>query len=103
VQFVDATHGIRAIAVVLGNYYSEGYQTVQDIITRWSSTDQAAYVANVSAALGVNAGDTLDLTNPDDGNSQLAALIGAIITQENGLNPYSDSTIQAGIAAAANS
>lgn len=100
VQFTTPEFGIRAIAVLLTNYFAEGYQSVQDIISRYSSTDQASYIANVSNALGVNPTDVLDLSNPSDGNSQLPDLISAIITQENGINPYSDATIANGISAA---
>jgi hypothetical protein len=94
VQFVNAESGIRAIARILTNYYSEGYQTVQDMISRWSATDQSAYVANVANALNVDPAAVLDL------GQSLPGMIAAIIQQENGINPYSDATIQTAIAMA---
>jgi hypothetical protein len=94
VQFVNAESGIRAIARILNNYYAEGYQTVQDMISRWSATDQQAYIANVAGSLNVDPMAVLDMTQ------SLPALIAAIIQQENGINPYSDATIQAAIAMA---
>jgi hypothetical protein len=94
VQFVNAESGIRAIARILNNYYSEGYQTVQDMISRWSATDQQAYIANVASSLNVDPMAVLDMTQ------SLPALIAAIIQQENGINPYSDATIQTAIALA---
>lgn len=97
VQFTDATYGIRALGKVLNNYYAAGYQTVQDIINRWApptENDTGSYVADVAAKLGVNAGDVLDFS------TQLQPLVAAIISHENGLNPYSDATIAAGLALA---
>jgi hypothetical protein len=98
--FTSPTYGIRAMAITLDNYStSYGLNTVTDIITRWappSENDTASYIAAVSGAMGVNPTAPLDLTDP----GTMAALIAAIITQENGLNPYSDATIQQGIALA---
>jgi len=95
-RFTDPVYGIRAAAHILSNYVAvDGVPpTVQSLITRWSKTDQAAYVANVAAALGVDPTDTIDLS------SALPVMIPAMIVQENGLNPYSASTIAQGLSLA---
>ncbi len=77
--FDTEANGVRAIAVILKNYsHHYGLNTVDGLIRRWSATDQAAYVANVSAALGVGPYDSVDVTDP----TTLTALVDAIITQE---------------------
>lgn len=93
-QFTDATYGIRAMADILLNYVNrDGIPSnVQSIISRWSATDQSAYIQNVSDALGVNPSDPIDLP------SVLPQMIAAMIQQENGVQPYSMDTIQNGIA-----
>lgn len=96
--FSSPVYGIRAMTITLNNYVNnDGVpSTVQGLISRYSATDQPAYIANVSAALGVSPTDTIDLSNPQT----MQTLLGAMITQENGVNPYSDATIQQGIALA---
>lgn len=91
-QFTTPSYGIRAIHKNLLSYYlNDGCTTVQSIITRWSKTDQAAYVSNVAAALGVSPAATIDVTDINTAT----ALVGAIITQENGRDIYSSTGILA--------
>lgn len=79
--FDSMQDGIRAIAVIIKNYSAlYGLNTVRAIITRWSATDQAAYVANVAAALGVDPDDSIDVSDP----TTLSGIVNAIIVQENG-------------------
>ena len=54
--FSSPVYGIRAMAKALLNYVNKDgvAPTVDSIIRRWSKTDQDVYVANVSAALGVD-------------------------------------------------
>jgi hypothetical protein len=77
--FSDMGWGCRALAQSLVNMIAKGFNTVDLLIRQWSATDQDAYVANVSAAAGLdpNAQIPLDTTT-------LAAIMRAIITQENG-------------------
>ena len=93
--FVSPEYGIRAMAKVLVNYQNlYDLNTVQKLINRWappSENDTASYIASIADALGVSP------TTPIDVRSALPVLIPAIIRHENGLNPYSSSTIQAGI------
>ena len=95
--FTDPTYGIRAMDHILTNYgINYGLSTVDQIITRWappSANDTASYISAVASSMAVDPDATLDLTDP----STMASLIGAIITQENGLNPYDAGTIQTGI------
>lgn len=99
-QFDTMANGVRAIAVTLKNYQRiYGLDTVRGLITRWSATDQDAYVANVSSALGVDPDDIISPADPDT----LTALISAIITQENGVVGallVSNTDIDAGVALA---
>lgn len=79
--FSSMQYGIRAIAVILKVYSSKyGLNTVDGIIRRWSATDQDAYVTNVSALLGVDPHDFIDVTDPNT----LQGLVTGIIRQENG-------------------
>jgi hypothetical protein len=91
VQFDTMLDGVRALILTLSNYINvDGVAPdVSDIITRWSETDQAAYIADVSAALGVQATDTLTMDS-----ATYIALAQAITTQENGANPIDISVYQ---------
>jgi len=100
-RFVDAAHGIRAMAVTLNTYYTKyGLDTVSDIISKWApptENDTASYIAAVASAMGVNATDPLNMSDA----GTVEALLAAIITHENGINPYSAATISQGLALAA--
>lgn len=87
VQFDTPANGVRAIGHILTSYANQGKTSVQDIITTYSATDQSAYVANVSASLGVQPTDSIDVYD------SLPTLAAAIIQQENGEQPYSASDI----------
>ena len=99
VTFDSPTSGIRALAKRLRNYAAQGYNTVRKIIGRYapsSENNTAAYIAAVSADLGVSPDAVLDLSM----NSTLQALVSAIIKHENGRIAYSADTIAAGVALA---
>lgn len=97
-QFDTAIHGIRAGAIIVGNYYKlHGLSTVTDIISRWAPGNEnntAAYIADVCRLMAVGPDDNLDVLNPE----VLVKLITAIIYHENGLQPYSDADINQGVA-----
>jgi hypothetical protein len=86
-QFVSATYGIRAIMRILATYYrTHGIDTVRGLISRWSATDQAAYISLVSRAID---------RGPDESIDVLALRIPiakAIVKMENGIDPYSAGT-----------
>jgi hypothetical protein len=98
-RFMKPEYGIRALARVLTNYVGrDGVPpTVEAIITRFApptENNTAAYIAKVSSDLSVDSASTLDLP------SVLPALVASIVSQENGLNPYSTDLIAAGVALA---
>lgn len=89
--FDTAQNGIAAMGRNLAAYQdAHGLRTVQGIISRWSATDQAVYITNVSNALHVRPADVIDIHNPNT----LVALVKAIIQQENAAQPYSDVLIR---------
>lgn len=98
--FATPAEGIRALAKLLKNYQRVyGLNTVREIITRYapaSENNTAAYIRAVAARIGVGPDDRIDTTNPD----QLAALVAAIVTHENGRNIYSAADIYEGVHAA---
>lgn len=71
-------------------------QSVNDIIHAWAPTsenDTAGYIARVSKTLGVSPTAKLNLQDP----KVKTAFMKAIVTHENGGNPYSDAVYAAGI------
>ena len=89
VQFDTPANGVRALGRILQNYQRQGLTTVAQIIGRYSATDQAAYIQNVSDALGISPNDPVDVL------SSLPALAVAIIQQECGQQPYNESDVAA--------
>ena len=100
VTFDSPASGFRALAKLLRNYQSlYGLRTVRGIIARYappSENNTAAYVAAVSAALGVSPDQQIDLNN----DATLAALVRAITTHEQGGFRFADADLAAGIALA---
>lgn len=96
-QFKDEKYGIRAIAVILRNYHQlHGLQTLRDYIGRWapsSENNTDAYLSTISDMLRYNADQPYDVTN----SGMLAALVAAIISQENGEQPYQQDTLNEGV------
>lgn len=93
IQFISPEYGIRAMARILKNYIAGGYNTIQEIINRWAppiENDTGAYVRAVSSSLGVAPNTPID-------DSNLPALIAAIIQHENGQQPYSGDVIARGV------
>ena len=106
VQFVTPEYGIRAMARILHNYKREGLNTIQAAINRWAPStenDTQAYITAVCRGCNIEpytmVGDKLVETVVDF-DSIMPTLIKAIIFHENGIQPYSDSTINKGIALA---
>ena len=95
-SFDTPESGIRAIGRNLLSYKSKGLTTVSEIIGRWAppgENDTAAYIARVCKVLGVGPHDKIDVSDP----KVMKALTSAIITHENGKNPYSDKQITSGV------
>lgn len=95
--FESPLWGIRAMAKILRNYQRRyGLKTISQIIGRWAPEDEndtAAYAASVAKAMGVGVGQDLDLSVP----VTLRDLIAAIISHENGIQPYGLDTIESAI------
>lgn len=92
VTFSDPVYGIRAIAKILSTYAGRGLNTVSKIISTWAPTSEnntSAYISNVSGALGVSPDTVLNMSD----SATIAALVNAIITQENGENIYASSGV----------
>lgn len=96
--FSDSKYGIRAAAKLLNKYYQGyGLTTINGIINRWAPTienNTQSYINAVANRLNVSENEPL--LWPTYAN----ALIKAMIHHENGIQPYTDSQINEGIALA---
>jgi len=96
--FVDAEHGIRAMAKNLMAYRDRlGCKSVRDYINRWAPPNENntdAYINNVARSLGVGPDDPVDL------GKAMHGLIDAIIRVECAGMPYDGDEIERGIAMA---
>lgn len=97
--FVDAKYGIRAGAKLLMNYqrlYS--LDTMKKVIDRFAppfENNTNAYAEHIAASIGIDVNDKITI-----GKDNLLPILKAMITHENGINPYSDDIILSGIALA---
>src|SRR5271169_2593416 len=90
--FTAPEYGIRAAVRVLRKHYASGATTIRKLITIWAppnENDTAAYIAAVSAAVGV----APDAVLPDP-----EVLVAPIIMHENGVQPYTPEFVAKGIA-----
>jgi hypothetical protein len=97
VTFIDPEHGIRAMVKILRRYKSYGIDTIHQAISRWApatENDTQAYIAAVCRDCSVSPDDVVDL------DVIMPTLLKAIIQHENGQQPYTDQTINAGISLA---
>lgn len=89
--------GIAALGSNLLAYQRRyGLNTVQGIISRWapsSENNTAAYVGQVSKALGVKPDQAINVADP----ATLRKLTESIIQVENGKQPYSDGQLRTGV------
>ena len=108
-RFSTPEQGINAMSKQLDLYYTgksrnvtKPINTIQDIITTWAppknkkgqvENDTTAYIAAVAKSMGVAPTAKLNLRDPNT----KAALMSAMITQENGGNPYTREQYIAGI------
>ncbi len=95
--FKEPKYGIRALAKVLINYKKiHGLKNVRQIISRYAPPNENqtnAYIKTVSEQIGVYPDTAIDIEE----RGVLIVFIKAIIRMENGIQPYSDETIQQGI------
>lgn len=104
-QFLDSKWGIRALVKVLLNYRkrpgmpgvgNSGIDTVREIISRWAPPNEnntEAYIQSVAKACGVKSDEAIDITD----KSLVLKMVKAIIQHENGVQPYTDAILLAGI------
>lgn len=81
--YADPRDGLRAIGKILLSYRRTGVTSIRAIISRWApatENDTAAYIAAVSARLGVSADAPVDVYKAD----VMIALTQAIVAHENG-------------------
>lgn len=98
VIFDKPVNGIRAMARTLQSYRNRGIVTVDQIISTWAPSienNTQSYIDEVYRRTGW---ERPFLPSKEEGD--YLALIKAMISHENGLNPYPDSLIKQGIAAA---
>ena len=95
--FIAHEYCIRAMCKILLNYRNlYKINTVAGIIHRWappSENNTVSYINHVSKELGVDADETIDISN----KNVMLKLVKAIIKHENGVQPYSDEIIKKGI------
>ncbi|WCE31114.1 structural protein [Vibrio sp. SCSIO 43137] len=104
--FDHATNGIRAMARTLFTYRNkyqglsgiggQGFDTIHEVINRWApavENDTEAYIAHAEKALNLDRYTRIPM-------ERYPELIKTIIKHENGVQPYSDEVIHAGIQAA---
>ncbi len=98
VQFDDPIYGIRALAKLLQNYQRiYKLYTIREIINRWAPPSEnitGAYVDNVARLVGVAPDIQINI------NEHISPMVKAIITHENGEQPYSGKQIAQGISLA---
>ena len=93
-QFIAPEWGIRAIVREIRSNLRRGEDTIREIITEWappSENPTARYIANVAERTGLNPDQAIDDAR------DMPGLVGAIILQENGTNPYTADMIALGI------
>ena len=85
--FVDAQHGIRAMAKNILAYYATGLNSVNQIIGKWApptENNTTAYINRVCLTLGVVPNSAIDPRQ----RKVMRELVVAIISVECGGNPY---------------
>lgn len=104
-RFDSPENGIRALAKLLINYRGKdgmpgvggkGIDTVLETINRWAPSnenDTSAYAKAVAQKIGVQITDVIDIRDLQ----VLRGIVTAIITHENGGNPYPAVIINEGV------
>ncbi len=97
-EFDSAVYGIRALTKIIKNYRAlYSLSTIEQIISRYapgSENDTENYIKFVSSCMSKPRNQPLNFT------VDLVPLVKAIIRFENGIQPYSDTTIKTGISLA---
>lgn len=100
VTFSKPEYGIRAIVRILMTYQNKHkLHNIEQIINRWApdfENNTDAYISSVEKATGINRHAYIDVRDFET----VSKLVRAIIKHENGMQPYDNATITAGIALA---
>lgn len=91
-RFGTPGEGLSALAAQLDLYNQRGLNTISKVVSRWAppnENDTAAYVAAVSRKMNVAPNAKLDLRDAN----VLSKLMGSIIGQENGYNPFDETQL----------
>lgn len=92
--FISPEYGIRALMILLRNYEKKyGLNSIRQIINRWAPThenDTSSYMKHVAKLMNTDIDTCLELKN----RNVLIQLAKAIVTHENGVQPYSDTVYQ---------
>lgn len=101
VQFDTPANGARALAINLKNQQDKnGLNTIGEIIPKYApssdNNNTQAYVDSVSKQMGVAPDAKLDLSDP----KTLSSFTSAVISHENGKQPYPTSVVQNAASAA---
>lgn len=96
IKFKSPEYGLRALGKLLLNYQRlYGINSVGEIIQRYAPSNENntdSYIEHVAKKLDVKPWQTINIA------ANLQALVAAIITHENGFNPYDSETIKKGLA-----
>lgn len=91
-KFDTPENGLRAMAIDFRNQQDKhGLNTVSDIISKYAppnTNNTASYIKGVSASMGVQPDQKIDLHDPET----MHRMMDAVIRHENGGNPYSGQT-----------
>lgn len=97
ITFKSPEYGIRAIVKILQAYYNkDGCTTIRSIINRWAppeENDTEHYIDDVATRCGLSPDDRCDIRD----SRVVDQLVRAIIHHEEGVQPYDDATIAAGL------
>ena len=97
-EFDSPEYGIRAFGKILLTYQRKyNLKTVRGMISRWAppfENNTEAYIKQVSAHMGVGPLQEIDLSSSA---FLMALMIEAMIKHENGIQPYEEETILAGV------
>lgn len=92
--FISPEYGIRALLILLRNYDRKyNLNSVRKIINRWAPSHEnntSAYTKHVCSLMNVEPDMCLNLSD----RNELISLAKAIVTHENGVQPYSDDKYQ---------
>lgn len=86
-QFENFTYGLRALAILLNNYISKGYNTNKKIISRYApgcENNTKAYILSVNRYTSLNSDEIYNKPSCDADKVALAKLMSAICCVENG-------------------